>query len=292
MSPEQVTGEELDARTDLFSLGIVLYEMVSGSPPFVGENAGAIIHKLLTEEPFLPASSDTQISSGLETVISKALQKKRDLRYQNASEMRSDLQRLKQASESALVKPPPTLWAKPSPAAGKRRLLWFAVAALLLAMVLLAAYLGSRRKTQLTDKDTVVLADFNNATGDPVFDGTLRQGLSAQLEQSPFLNLLSDERTAQTLSLMAQPRDTRLTGAVAREVCQRTASAATIDGSIASLGNQYVLGLKAVNCRNGDLLAQEQVTADGKEQVLKALGEAAINLRSRLGESLASVQKV
>lgn len=143
----------------------------------------------------------------------------------------------------------------------------------------------------LTDKDTIVLADFENKTGDTVFDGTLRQGLSAQLEQSPFLNLLSDERITQTLALMAQPKDTLLTYKLASEVCQRTASAATIEGSIANLGSQYVLGLKAVNCRNGDPLADEQVTANGKEQVLKALGEAASKMREKLGETLNSVKK-
>ena len=143
---------------------------------------------------------------------------------------------------------------------------------------------------KLTDKDTVVLADFTNTTGDPVFDGALRQGLSAQLEQSPFLSLISDERIAQTLGLMAQAKDAAHASR-GREVCQRTASAAAIEGSIGSLGSQYVLGLKAVNCANGDLLAQEQVTANGKEQVLKGLGDAATKLREKLGESLASVQK-
>ncbi len=154
-----------------------------------------------------------------------------------------------------------------------------------------AAYFYFHRAPKLTDKDTIVLADFNNATGDPVFDRTLRQGLSAQLEQSPFLSLISDERIAQTLTLMAKPKDTRLTPDVAREVCQRTASAATMEGSISSLGSQYVLDLKAVNCRNGDLLAEEQVPASGKEQVLTALGDAATKLRAKMGESLASVQK-
>jgi tetratricopeptide (TPR) repeat protein len=163
------------------------------------------------------------------------------------------------------------------------------VAALLFSVS--GLYWRSHRSGKLMDKDTVVLADFTNTTGDPVFDGTLRQGLSSQLEQSPFLNLLSDERVAQTLALMSQPRDARLTQELAREVCERTASAATIEGSISSLGSQYVLGLKAVNCHNGDVLAQEQITAGGKDQVLKALGEAATKLRGKLGESLASVQR-
>jgi len=165
------------------------------------------------------------------------------------------------------------------------------------AVVLVAAiagvfYFRSRQTTtRLTEKDSIVLAEFTNTTGDPVFDGTLRQGLSAQLEQSPFLNLLSEDRVAQTLALMAQPKDARLTHELAREVCQRTASAASIEGSISSLGTQYVVGLKAVNCRSGDVLANQQATASGKEQVLKALGEAATKMREKLGESLASVQK-
>jgi tetratricopeptide (TPR) repeat protein len=164
--------------------------------------------------------------------------------------------------------------------------------AILLAAVGAAYYFFVHRHApKLTGKDTIVLADFTNTTGDPVFDGTLRQGLSAQLAQSPFLNLLSDQRIAQTLVLMSQQKDARLTEEVARTVCQRTSSAATIEGSISSLGSQYVLGLNAVNCHNGDLLAQEQVTANGKEQVLKGLGDAATKLREKLGESLASVQK-
>jgi tetratricopeptide (TPR) repeat protein len=170
---------------------------------------------------------------------------------------------------------------------------WIAGAAALILIVAVGAayFFLHRRAPKLTEKDTIVLADFTNTTGDPVFDGTLRQGLSAQLEQSPFLSLISDERIAQTLALMSQPKDARLTKELGREVCQRTASAATIEGSIGSLGSQYVLGLYAVNCHNGDVLAQEQVTANGKEQVLKALGNAATKLRAKLGESLASVQK-
>jgi Flp pilus assembly protein TadD len=164
-------------------------------------------------------------------------------------------------------------------------------AALVAAALAVGGYFYSHRTPALTEKDTIVLADFSNTTGDAVFDGTLRQGLAAQLEQSPFLNLLSDQQIAQTLGLMAQPKDSRLTSDLARDVCQRTASAATIDGSISSLGSQYVVGLKAVNCHNGDLLANEQATANGKEQVLKALGEASTKIRVKLGESLASVQK-
>jgi eukaryotic-like serine/threonine-protein kinase len=174
----------------------------------------------------------------------------------------------------------------------RRWLPWIAAAALLLvAAAGAASFFLHRHAPILTEKDTIVLADFTNTTGDPVFDGALRQGLSAQLEQSPFLSLISDQRIAQTLALMAQPKDSRLTPELTREVCQRTASAATIEGFIASLGSQYVLGLNAVNCHSGDVLAQEQVTANAKEQVLKALGDAATKLREKLGESLASVNR-
>jgi eukaryotic-like serine/threonine-protein kinase len=170
--------------------------------------------------------------------------------------------------------------------------LWLVVGAMVAVVaVALGLYWQSQRKPKLTEKDLIVLGDFDNRTGDPVFDMALRQGLSAQLEQSPFLNLLSDTRIAQTLALMAQPKDARLTPTLAREVCERAACAASVEGSIASLGSQYVLGLKAVNCRSGDTLAEEQVTASGKEQVLGALGQAATKLREKLGESLASVEK-
>jgi tetratricopeptide (TPR) repeat protein len=261
----------------------------------------------------------------LEEIINKALEKDRELRYQNASDLRTDLKRLKRDTESGRKTPQSVLTAedlretaKPgittvSSKSSSRRLEsvsstlespvseparprnWkmLAAAAALLFVVAAGAFFLShaRRGQRLTEKDTLVVADFSNTTGDPLFDGALRQGLSSQLEQSPFLNLLSDERVAQTLALMAQAKDARLTRELAREVCQRTAGAATIEGSISSLGSQYVLGLRAVNCRNGDLLAQEQATASGKEQVLKALGVAANKIREKLGESLASVQK-
>jgi eukaryotic-like serine/threonine-protein kinase len=285
MSPEQARGKELDARSDLFSFGAVLYEMATGVLPFRGESSAVIFKAILDGTPTPAVRLNPEVPAELERIIDKALEKDRDLRYQSAAEMRSDLQRLKRDSESSKVS---AVAATP-----RRRWAWIAGAA---ALILIAAagaayFLLHRPAPKLTAKDTIVLADFTNTTGDSVFDGTLRQGLSAQLEQSPFLNLLSDQRIAQTLTLMSQPKDARVTQELARDVCQRTASAATIEGSIASLGSQYVLGMKAVNCRNGDLLAQQQVTANGKEQVIKALGDAATKLREKLGESLASVQK-
>jgi DNA-binding winged helix-turn-helix (wHTH) protein/tetratricopeptide (TPR) repeat protein len=167
----------------------------------------------------------------------------------------------------------------------------FSSAAVALALLASAWWFLHHRAHKLTDKDTVVLADFMNSTGDPVFDGTLRQGLAVQLSQSPFLSLISEERVKQTLQLMSQPPDARLTPEIARQVCLRNASAAVLEGSIAKLGSQYVLGLNAVNCATGDSLAEEQVTAEGKEQVLKALAQGAATLRGKLGESLMTVEK-
>ena len=294
MSPEQIRAQELDARTDLFSFGAVLYEMASGRMPFEGSSSGEICGAILHQEPSSEISQ--QISPALNSVIRKALEKDRNLRYQSAAEMRADLQRLKRDTETGRFAGGPDYEGKSGlahsgPALEPARIAYFAVAAIAVALIAGGLYYRSHRPKALTDKDTVVLADFVNSTGDAVFDGTLRQGLAAQLEQSPFLSLISDERIAQTLTLMNQPKQARLTPELARDVCQRTASAATIEGSISSLGSQYVLGLKAVNCRTGDLLSEEQVTANGKEQVLDALGTASTKLRARLGESLASVQK-
>ena len=285
MSPEQARAKELDARTDLFSFGAVLYEMATGILPFRGESSAVIFRQILDGIPTPVVRLNPDVPAGLERIIDKALEKDRDLRYQSAAEMRSDLQRLKRDSESTRL-----LAVSATP---RRRWPWIAGAAalILIAAAGLAYFLLHRSAPKLTEKDTIVLADFTNTTGDPVFDGTLRQGLSAQLEQSPFLSLISDERIAQTLALMAQPKDAHLTKELAREVCQRTASAATIEGSVSALGSQYVVGLSAVNCRTGDLLAQEQVTANGKEQVLIRLGDAGTLMREKLGESLASVQK-
>jgi eukaryotic-like serine/threonine-protein kinase len=293
MSPEQARGEDLDARTDLFSFGAVLYEMAAGRMAFPGATTAIVLDGILNRTPAALATAKPELPPELSRITAKALEKDRGLRYQAAAEIRSDLRRLKRDSESgklpASEREKVAAQAAPAPARSRWKVIVPAAAVAIVAAA--AAYFYFHRAPKLTDKDTIVLAAFNNTTGDSVFDGTLRQGLSAQLEQSPFLSLISDERIGQTLTLMARPKDTRLTPDVAREVCQRTASAATMEGSISSLGSQYVLDLKAVNCRNGDLLAEEQVSANGKEQVLAALGDATTKLRAKMGESLASVQK-
>jgi eukaryotic-like serine/threonine-protein kinase len=288
MSPEQVRAQALDTRTDLFSFGVVLYEMVTGTRPFRGESPGVIFETILNRVPVPLASLNPAVPAELARIVDKCLEKDRTLRYQHASEMRTDLQRLKRDAESLRVAISGKAAARTDPATHWKAVVLAAVAVLAIAV---AGYSYFHRRQVLTDKDTIVLADFVNTTGDPVFDETLRQGLAIQLAQSPFLSLVSDERIQKTLRLMGQPATARLTPGLAKEICERTASAAVLDGSIASLGSQYVVGLRATRCRTGDVLDEEQVQAARKEEVLNALSQMAVKFRTRVGESLATVRQ-
>ncbi len=295
MSPEQVRGKELDVRSDLFSFGVVLYEMATGTLPFRGDTSGVIFDSILNRAPLPPLRLNPDMPPDLERIINRALEKDRNLRYQHASDMRAELQRLKRDSESGhgFTAGSGTVSLAESPATRVAKLWKIAVPVLLVALLAAGGlyYRSHLQSKRLTDKDTVVLADFANSTGDAVFDDTLKTALSVALSQSPFLNVLSENKMAATMMLMTRPSDTKLTPDVARELCQRESSKAYIAGSIATLGSEYVLGLRAVNCQTGDTLAQEQVTAASKEKVLDALGEAASKLRGELGESLTMVQK-
>jgi len=279
MSPEQVRGEELDERSDLFSFGIVLYEMATGRQAFSGDSADVITDAILHKAPTPVGKLVPQSSLQMEQILTKALEKDRTLRYQKAADIRLDLLRV-QGSRTAEV---------------KRTALWkiiAGVAALLILGLGIGGWLYLSRKVHaLGATDTVVLADFTNKTGDAVFDDTLKQALSVSLAQSPFLNILSEAKVRSTLKLMGHSSGDPLSPDVAHDVCQRAGSVAVFSGSIAPLGSQYVLGLNAMNCRTGEMMAQEQAQAARKEDVLKALGEASANLREKVGESLGTIEK-
>jgi tetratricopeptide (TPR) repeat protein/predicted Ser/Thr protein kinase len=305
MSPEQVRGEELDGRTDLFSFGVVLYEMVTGVLPFRGETLGVIANAILNQRPVAPVRLSPDVPPKLEEVINKALEKDKKLRYQSAADIRTDLQRLKRDSSApvAVAECDSDLGRGATAAAEveaksvakSARFRWAASGGAIVVVVGLAVgswLLFSRKAHALTDKDTIVLADFTNTTGDPVFDGTLRQGLAIQLEQSPFLKIMDDEQVQQDLRLMSLPAGERITNQIAHDICVREGVAATIDGSIESLGKDYVITLQAITCQGGATLAREQIQAGDKEHVLNALGTAATAMRAKLGESLNSIQKL
>jgi eukaryotic-like serine/threonine-protein kinase len=301
MSPEQARGEEVDARSDLFSFGAVLYEMVTGRIAFGGDTTAIVFDGILNRSPMPPARLNSEIPPKFEEVISRLLEKNRKLRYQTASDLESDLRRLKRDTDSgkskaaiplAMPSPPlAELSARTTKMRTSRRAALALFSVLFLTIVSGAALWIRSRGPALTDRDFIVLADFVNTTGEPAFDGTLKEALAIQLAQSPYLNIFPEDRVRDTLRYMGRAPDDRVTNAVAREICEREGIKAMLGGSITGLGSQYVIALDAANCRTGESLAREQKAANSKEDVLKVLGQAASNLRAKLGESLSSIQK-
>jgi serine/threonine protein kinase/Flp pilus assembly protein TadD len=277
MAPEQLRGGVADARSDIWAAGAVLYEMATAHRPFEEKLPSALAADIIHKTPLPPRKVRSGLSRKLEAIILKCLEKERDKRYASAHELQSDLERL-----STGVTPL---------AAWQRRWLVIATSAIVVVLLAVGAFFYLHRSPKLTEKDTIVLADFTNTTGETVLDDTLKQALSVQLGQSPFLNILSDKKLGESLKLMGRSANERLTPDVARDLCLRAGSKVYLSSSIAKLGHEYVLGVNAINCQTGDSLAREQVTADSQEHVLKALDEAASKLRKELGESLATIQK-
>jgi serine/threonine protein kinase/predicted Zn-dependent protease len=350
MSPEQVRGKDLDSRTDLFSFGVVIYEMVTGALPYRGETSGVIFEAILNRPPVSPVRLNPDLPPKFEDIINRALEKDRDLRYQHASEMKAELMRLKRDTDSSraikfetgetgvspipsnagtdssalrragsvhpaehssaptqaeLASPSRTRVSAPRqpgtdhvgaalrarPTQAKLGEILSIAAAVTVIAIFGIFYVARSHSTRLTEKDSILLADFVNTTGDSVFDGTLKQALAVQLEQSPYLNVTPESRIREALKFMGRSSDERLTSDVAREICLREGIKAMLTGSISALGSHYVVDLSAINAQTGDSLAREQAEAESKEAVLKTLDGAATKLRGKLGESVASIQK-
>jgi eukaryotic-like serine/threonine-protein kinase len=286
MAPEQVRGQPVDSRADIFAYGAILYEMLAGRRAFQKSTSADTMSAILNEDPPGISQVTTNIPPALQRVVHRCLEKNPEQRFQSASDLAFALDALSESGGSGYSATVP----KAAIGAGKRRKLIVLTAAAVLVLSVVG-YFYSHRRPKLTDKDTIVLADFVNHTGDPVFEDALKQALSAQLEQSPFLNLVSDRKVSETLKLMGRSPSDRVTPEVAREICVRTGGKAVLAGSISSLGNEYVVGLEAVSCNTGDVLAKGQAEATSKESTLKVLSQVTERLRAKLGESLASVEK-